>query len=129
MVEQMTGLPIGFRVVRCKFAKESSPASMRVEELAIGFYQKNCISCSERIPVQIPNIATVAEELRIKAEREEKEQKERRSKSQEARKKRHLERESLKKGKDPVRDGLLTLINKIDDVSSKDAERQLLAAV
>jgi len=56
MIEAETGLPIGHMGVQCKFSKKNSMLCWLLEDAAYDFYQNNCKSCAERVPVGIPNI-------------------------------------------------------------------------
>ena len=62
LVEEMTGLPIGHRAVRCPHADVPGMGAMNLEAAAIDFYEKNCIGCPYRQPVAMPNLATIATE-------------------------------------------------------------------
>ena len=56
LIEAETGLPIGHMGVQCKFSKSSSMFCWLLEDAAYDFYQNNCKSCDERVPVGLPNI-------------------------------------------------------------------------
>jgi len=53
LVEQRTGLPIGMRRIRCPFARATGFAGMKLESVALDFYDRNCIGCKERRPVRL----------------------------------------------------------------------------
>lgn len=74
LVEEMTGLPIGMRSFRCPHARGLGIAGMRLEEVAIDFYRRNCADCKQRAPVRLPNLSEIvnardAEQDRKEAER------------------------------------------------------------
>lgn len=73
--EQVTGLPIGMRGVRCQYASQQSMSSMNLEHVAVAFYRQNCVGCPHRAPVGVPNlgqlVASLDEEQRLAKEREE----------------------------------------------------------
>lgn len=56
MIEATTGLPIGHMGVQCKFSKKNSMHCWLLEDAVYDFYLNNCKDCSERVPVNIPNI-------------------------------------------------------------------------
>lgn len=62
-LEDMTGLPISVREMRCQYAP--APASVGSDLLggAIEFYEHNCIGCAHRAVQRLPNLKTVAEEV------------------------------------------------------------------
>lgn len=63
MAEEVSGLPINMRRVRCPFGRPSGAASMNLEWLAIEFYETNCVGCEHRRPTgQLPNLASMVEE-------------------------------------------------------------------
>lgn len=63
MVEAATGLPTNMRRAHCAFGRPSGIASMQLEDLAVEFYEENCIGCSHRRPTgELPNLASLVEE-------------------------------------------------------------------
>lgn len=63
MAEEVSGLPINMRRVRCPFGRPSGSAGMRLERLAVEFYESNCVGCQHRRPTgQLPNLASLVEE-------------------------------------------------------------------
>ncbi|WP_051906536.1 MULTISPECIES: hypothetical protein [unclassified Sulfurospirillum] len=82
MIEESTGLPIGHMGVQCKFSKKNSMHSWLLEDSVYDFYQNNCKSCTERVPVGFPNIMDfvgprekAAEERKKQREKQERERK------------------------------------------------------
>ncbi len=68
MVGSMLGLPMGLLEVRCEHAAPPRTQGHRALELAIGFYQANCIGCPHRDPTgDLPSLATVAGERTAEA--------------------------------------------------------------
>lgn len=45
MIEQLTGLPIGGREVKCPHASNPSFAGMDLEQIAADFFRQNCVEC------------------------------------------------------------------------------------
>ncbi len=66
IVEEMTGLPIGHRTVRCSHAALPTFSAMQLESVAIDFYEKNCMECAHRSATGVPNLATHAATVRTK---------------------------------------------------------------
>lgn len=60
-VGSMVGLPMGPVEVRCEYAPAPLAQGHQALELAIEFYQANCIWCPHRDPTgELPSLATVA---------------------------------------------------------------------
>jgi len=57
MIEMQTGLPIGHHAMVCDFASASGMATWLLEESAVRFHDANCVGCSHRVPVALPNLA------------------------------------------------------------------------
>jgi hypothetical protein len=94
MLEQMTGLPISGRTIKCQYApKGAGFSTIELLNVAVSFYNNNCVGCPHRIPVGIPNLKTVAEQIT----KDEEEAVRRREREAELRREeqsaRHLERE------------------------------------
>ncbi len=63
VIEEMTGLPIGMKMVRCDYApKPADFAGAEFLPVAISFYKNNCVGCPHRLLVGLPNLATVSHE-------------------------------------------------------------------
>jgi hypothetical protein len=62
MVEQMTGLPIGHFAMECDNAPSGGIAAWDFGESALDFYDRNCISCTMRKPVGLPNLSKLVTE-------------------------------------------------------------------
>lgn len=92
MIEAATGLPIGHMGVNCKFSKQGSMLSWLLEDSVYDFYQNNCKSCSDRVPVGFPNITNfvgprekAAEDRKKQREEQERERKQKQSDRQQDR--------------------------------------------
>ncbi|WP_191300133.1 hypothetical protein [Lentzea cavernae] len=66
------GLPIGQAQVRCQHVDEPRHSSMHVTDLAVAFYENNCVGCEHRAPNGlVPTIATaVADRAAARVEAE-----------------------------------------------------------
>ncbi|WP_369929371.1 hypothetical protein [Xanthomonas sp. NCPPB 2632] len=62
LVELETGLPIGHLGMGCPYASRAGMMSWDLRDAVVQFYDQNCASCSDRIPVSLPNISQLVEE-------------------------------------------------------------------
>ncbi len=62
MVEEMTGLPISVREMRCEYAPTPNAIPTDLLEGAVRFYKNNCDGCPHREAQGLPNLKTVAEQ-------------------------------------------------------------------
>jgi len=67
-LEDMTGLPISVREMRCVHGEPITMISQDLMENAIRFYTRNCRECPFRDPQDVPNLKTVAEQVLAKRE-------------------------------------------------------------
>ncbi len=58
LIEQATGLPIGHHAMACDYAEGGWSATWLLEEAALQFHDTNCVGCTKRVPVRLPNIST-----------------------------------------------------------------------
>jgi hypothetical protein len=123
IVEAQTGLPIGMRSFKCVHASAAGFAGMVLETIALDFYDRNCIGCKKRVPVQLPNLSQlVAErEREASAVRYRREAKEREEETlYEARRR---QREILSEDADEATRALFESIDSFDaDPTSQKAE-------
>lgn len=61
LIEAQTGLPIGHHSMACDFAGGSSMFHYFLDDAALQFHDTNCLGCSKREPVALPNIAKLLE--------------------------------------------------------------------
>lgn len=132
LVELETGLPIGRRFFKCKFARASGIAGMILKDVAVDFYDRNCVGCKERVPIRLPNLSQLV------AERDEVRDRERNAQSKAAEKSageleaRAARRRELSKGSNPSRADIFAALEAFDrDVSEQNRQilMQLAAAV
>jgi hypothetical protein len=57
LIEQATGLPIGHHAMVCDYAEGGWSATWLLEEAALRFHDVNCVGCTKRVPVRLPNIS------------------------------------------------------------------------
>lgn len=114
LLEETTGLPIAPRSVRCSYATIPGPASMKLEGAAVEFYKANCIACSQRSMVGIPNLATRAAELDREREAREARHAARQKVAEEARARRRERRDRLATGEPYATAALIRSLDAID---------------
>jgi hypothetical protein len=131
MVEQMTGVPISMRTIKCEYApKGAGFSAIELLNVAVSFYNNNCVGCPHRIPVGVPNLKTVAEQI-TKDEEEAARRRDRETERQrEEQSARHRERERRVVNEPvPARD-IVRLINQLDgEEGSARVGEELVAAV
>ncbi|MCX5795084.1 MAG: hypothetical protein NTY77_06295 [Elusimicrobia bacterium] len=125
VVEQMTGLPIGMRFVRCQFAVHPSMSSMNLESVALGFYAENCIGCEHRRAVGLSNISILYGKLEDDRKQAEQARAAAMAAAQEATRLRKERRASNRNPKDGMRERIITLIDEIDAGDIVTAGREL----
>lgn len=57
LIEAQTGLPIGLHSMACDFAPAATMATWWLEEAALQFHDANCVGCSHRVSVDLPNLS------------------------------------------------------------------------
>jgi hypothetical protein len=62
IIEAQTGLPIGMRSFKCTHASAAGWAGMDLETIALDFHDRNCVGCTKRIPVRLPNLSQLVGE-------------------------------------------------------------------
>jgi len=56
MIEAATGYPIGHHSMACDHAPAGGSATWYLEDAALEFYDRNCVSCKIRQPLRLPNL-------------------------------------------------------------------------
>ncbi len=114
LLEESTGLPIGFRTFACKHATGGGISSMNLRHVALNFYDRNCVGCPHRQPVGLPNLSQLVgerdranEQLATKAEREQAE-------AARALGTRRETRTGVRRRVDPPRAGIVDLLDELD---------------
>lgn len=129
LVEAQTGLPIGHMGVDCKFSQKNTSMHWLLENSVYEFYQNNCKSCNERVPVSLPNILEIigprekaAEQRRVEREKDDNERKLKQ-------KQRREERDSLRQELSLEETFVIDLLNDLDDekVAKSDPRLEQLA--
>ncbi|HTQ59632.1 MAG TPA: hypothetical protein VMI32_05390, partial [Candidatus Solibacter sp.] len=126
LVEIQTGLPIGMRFFKCKYARAQGMAGMMLDEIAVDFYDRNCGDCKDRSPVRLPNLS----ELVAKRDAARARQAEAQTKHAEAETKafgeRANRRSKLSEGSAPARADIFAAIDSFDRQPSEEHKKVLL---
>ena len=125
LVEQMTGLPIGHKYLKCPYAKQPGMATAVLDHAALDFYDRNCNGCQEREPVGMPNIISLVEKREEARRDREAEAKEREQKHARALEARQAKRATLQLRMDNAEKQLLECIE-IFDRSPTERNAKLL---
>jgi len=59
MIEAATGFPIGHHSMACDHAPGGGSATWHLEDAALEFYDRNCVSCKVRQPLRLPNLVAL----------------------------------------------------------------------
>lgn len=119
LVEQMTGLPIGIRRIRCPYARAVGIAAMDLEHVALDFYDRNCVGCKERRPVRLPNLLQLVEkrdtELKCREERARLAAKEEAARVEARASRRRI----LREGVDSAKAGIFDILDQLDQAPTE----------
>lgn len=129
IIEDQTGLPIGHMAMTCKYSKKSTSYCYFLEDAVYEFYLENCKSCTERVPVGIPNITEiVAPREKAAAERNEAIERERKENDLK-RAQRAKERADLRSGLTLNESHVIDLVDELDagNIANDDPRLEQLA--
>lgn len=127
MVEDMTGLPISGREMRCQYAPAPTSVGWDLLGSAITFYEENCVGCPHReIQGLPPNLKSVADTA-LEERRHQRELEERRAQSAEDdRRARAAERAERVAGEPPGTREMVRLLDGIDAESVDGRAEELV---
>jgi hypothetical protein len=129
MLEQMTGLPIGMKTVKCDHApKPPNFVGAEFLPVALSFYKNNCVGCPYRIPVGVPNLKTVAEEYEQQEQVEAERRKRVEERERKDREERHRARERRVMNEPTTSRGLIRLVNQLDEADRSPGPGEELVA-
>jgi hypothetical protein len=114
MLEDMTGLPISGREMRCEYGRAATSVGLDLLRNALGFYDENCVGCPHRQIQAIPNLKTVAEEALEARRNDEERQARAREEALAARAARALRRADLVAAEPPATRAMIALLDGID---------------
>ena len=127
LVEIQTGLPIGMRSFKCRYATAAGLAGMDLETVALDFYDRNCADCKQRQPVRLPNLSSLVAERDEAQRRASQDRALFAQKEAEALAARAARRAELSRGCDPARAGIFSVLDALDR-DPNDHNRQLVIA-
>jgi hypothetical protein len=114
MLEDLTGLPISGREMRCEYGRVPTSLSMDLLSNAIAFYEENCIGCPHRQVQAIPNLKGVADEAIGRRERHQQRVAQSQQEAEEARNGRARRRAQRAAADEPETRHLIALLDGID---------------
>ncbi len=129
LFEQVTGLPISMCRVTCKHERAPGSISMHLEENALSFYDRNCIDCTVRRPVALPNLSELVGQRDSRREDAERREEERQRAAREALELRRAHRERAFPSATPAQASLAMLLDRLDTEASAETAEELVAAV
>lgn len=117
LIEMETGLPIGPHAMVCDFAPAGGMATYLLEESAVHFHDANCVRCTYRLPVGLPNLS----QLVARRDDERRQEQVRRERAQQAKESAYQARAAVRTALRP----LLPVAAKafMDDLDRLDAKR------
>lgn len=127
LIEAQTGLPIGHHTMACDHAAARGIGTWDLADAAIDFYDRNCVGCTLRTPVGLPNITKlVGERDATRARRAaEQEASERTQAAQRAA--RQEERAAIRTRLAPLPAAIIDLVDELDSQRSPETATKLLA--
>ena len=128
LLEQSTGLPIGSRYFRCKYAIDDGYRYTELHDAALHFYDQNCEGCGERQPVRLPNLIALVERRDAERTRRKRARDEAQKKAQLALAQRDSRRQRLRAEVGPTTAGLIDLIGEFDENPTPENGKRLVGA-
>jgi hypothetical protein len=129
IVEAQTGLPIGPHAMACDYAAANGLAMWDLGDAALDFHDRNCVGCTHRAPVGLPNLSKlIGERDRARAEyaREEERRREDLTARHTARKAR---RANFRAGLPALAAIIIDHVDELDGPDPKDAAARILGTV
>lgn len=126
MLEDMTGLPISGREMRCEYGRTASTVGWDLLGNALTFYEENCVGCTHRQVQAIPNLKTVAEEAIETRRLDDERQARAREEAEAARATRALLRAELVAPEPPATRAMIALLDGIDAELSDERADELV---
>src|ERR1043165_8325308 len=125
LIEQQTGLPIGSRMFLCKHGTGSTIGGMNLRDVALHFYDHNCVGCPYRAAVRLPNLTQIVTERdRTVAERAKRDRQEAEIAAA-ALAERHSARLEIRDGAPASTAGIIDLIAELDTEYTENAHERL----
>lgn len=129
LLEANSGLPIGSRYFRCRYAVDDGVRYTELHDAALQFYDQNCNGCAHRKPVRLPNLLELVRRRDAKRTQEQKERDRIHEAERLAFEERDSQRNRLRADVDATTAGLIDLIRDLDsDPTDENAQRLVGAA-
>lgn len=128
LVELQTGLPIGHHYMACDHAPAGGLATWNLDDAALDFHDRNCIGCTHRIPVRLPNLTSLLQKRDFHRKRAEDERQALRDKALRQRAARQSAREALRAQLNALSATIVDHLEELDHDTTSDAATKLLGA-
>jgi hypothetical protein len=128
LVEMETGLPIGHHSMACDHAPAGGFATWDLTQAALDFHDRNCVTCTHRAPVRLPNLTTLLQQRDAYRKRAEEEKRVHDDRTAAQRAARQRARQSLRTQLNTLSATIVDHLEEIDQDTSSDAKERLLGA-
>lgn len=128
LIQMQTGLPIGHLAMACDYATSGTMASWDLLDAALDFHRRNCVGCSNRKPVRLPNLSELVAERDTAVRAQEARAAARELEQADALRKRRAAREALRAKLPPPSQSLVDHLDALDTGSESKAGEELEAA-
>lgn len=127
-IEMETGLPIGHHSMACDYAPAGGIATWDLAEAALDFHDRNCINCTHRAAVRLPNLTSLLNQRDSVRNRAAADRQARETKAVAERVERQHARALLRTQLDPLSATIVDHLEELDRDSPEDAAAKLLGA-
>jgi hypothetical protein len=125
LVEQMTGLPIGTHGLKCEHATAGGMYTPDLRDAAVDFYDRNCVDCEKRKPVNVPNLMVFVNERDALRAAEVQKAEAERAREAEAFDARRAARLRLRQGLSPLAAAIVDHIDELDERRDEEHRNRL----
>jgi hypothetical protein len=115
LIEQEYGLPIGHHGLACDYATAGGMYTWDMRDAALDFYDRNCVDCKDRKPVNVPNLSSLIKERDDQRATEARKVEAAAAQEAEARETRRWARVRLRDGLNPLSSAIVDHIDEFDD--------------
>ncbi|AMP13290.1 hypothetical protein [Collimonas pratensis] len=128
LIERETGLPIGHNSMACQYASGGGMATWDLADAAIDFYDRNCVQCTKRVLVGIPNLSKLVAERDAHTKRVEEAQCVLQAKLAAELAARTVDRQEIRSRQPAESVSILDIIDDLDNSRDESARQKLLGA-
>lgn len=125
MIEMETGLPIGHHCMACDYAPAGGIATWDLADAALEFHDRNCVNCTKREPVRLPNLSSLLQERDAQRRHVADEKRAQDDRTTALREARRLARQSLRTQLDALSATIVDHLEELDQDASSDAGERL----